>query len=42
MVANMLSLMLSRRLQPLPIYQALLHQDGVALAVDQPRDVTAS
>jgi hypothetical protein len=41
MVANMLSLMLSRRLQPEPIYEALLHQDGVALPVDPPREVNA-
>ena len=41
MVANLLSLVLSRRLQPEPIYEALLHQDGVALPLDPPRAVNA-
>jgi CIC family chloride channel protein len=36
MVANMLSLWLSQRLQPHPIYEALLHQDGIALAPPSP------
>jgi CIC family chloride channel protein len=31
MVANLLSLVISRRFQPLPVYHALLHQDGVQL-----------
>jgi CIC family chloride channel protein len=31
MVANMLSYMISRRFQPLPVYHALLQQDGIHL-----------
>jgi CIC family chloride channel protein len=31
MVANMLSFMISKRYQPVPIYHALLHQDGIHL-----------
>lgn len=31
MVANMLSFVISRRYQPVPVYHALLHQDGVHL-----------
>lgn len=31
MVANLLSLVISRRFQPVPVYHALLHQDGVHL-----------
>ena len=31
MVANMLSFVISRRYQPIPVYHALLHQDGVHL-----------
>ena len=31
MVANLLSFMISRRLQPVPIYHALLRQDGIEL-----------
>jgi CIC family chloride channel protein len=31
MVANMLSFVISRRFQPVPVYHALLHQDGVHL-----------
>ena len=31
MVANMLSFAISRRYQPVPVYHALLHQDGVHL-----------
>jgi CIC family chloride channel protein len=31
MVANLLSFVISRRYQPVPIYHALLHQDGVHL-----------
>jgi CIC family chloride channel protein len=33
MVANLLSFAISRRYQPVPIYHALLHQDGVHLPV---------
>jgi len=35
MVANLLSLAISRRFQPEPIYQALLRQDGVLLPEDE-------
>ena len=31
MVANLLSFMISRRYQPVPVYHALLHQDGIHL-----------
>jgi hypothetical protein len=31
MVANLLSFTISRRLQPTPIYHALLEQDGIHL-----------
>jgi CIC family chloride channel protein len=31
MVANLLSFVISRRFQPVPVYHALLHQDGVHL-----------
>jgi CIC family chloride channel protein len=31
MVANMLSFVISRRFQPVPLYHALLHQDGIHL-----------
>jgi hypothetical protein len=31
MIANLLSFSLSRRFQPVPIYEALLRQDGVHL-----------
>jgi CIC family chloride channel protein len=31
MIANLLSFMISKRYQPLPVYHALLHQDGVHL-----------
>ena len=31
MVANLLSFLISRRYQKLPIYSALLHQDGIDL-----------
>lgn len=31
MVANLLSFLISRRYQPVPVYHALLHQDGVHL-----------
>jgi CIC family chloride channel protein len=32
MIANLLSFLISKRYQPLPVYHALLHQDGVHLA----------
>jgi CIC family chloride channel protein len=32
MLANMISYVLARRLRPLPIYEALLEQDGIALS----------
>jgi CIC family chloride channel protein len=35
MVANLLSLMLARRLQPHPIYDALLKQDGIELPTER-------
>jgi CIC family chloride channel protein len=31
MVANLLSFVISRRFQPVPVYHALLHQDGIHL-----------
>jgi CIC family chloride channel protein len=31
MVANLLSFLISRRFQPVPVYHALLHQDGIHL-----------
>ena len=31
MVANLLSFVISQRFQPVPVYQALLEQDGVRL-----------
>src|SRR3954454_15557919 len=31
MVANLLSFMISKRYQPMPVYHALLHQDGIHL-----------
>jgi CIC family chloride channel protein len=31
MVANLLSFVISRRFQPVPVYEALLHQDGIHL-----------
>lgn len=34
MVANLLSFMISRRFQPVPVYRALLRQDGVHLPED--------
>jgi CIC family chloride channel protein len=37
MVANMLSLLVSRQLQPGPIYTALLHQDGITLPAETAR-----
>ena len=38
MIANMLSFIISRRLQPVPVYHALLHQDQIHL----PSPVTRS
>jgi chloride channel protein, CIC family len=35
MVANLLSFVISRRYQPVPVYHALLHQDGVHLPSSQ-------
>lgn len=46
MVANLLSFAISKRYQPVPLYHALLHQDGVHLAaaevLDQPAGRTAA
>jgi chloride channel protein, CIC family len=39
MVANMLSFMISKRYQPVPVYHALLHQDGVHLPSPATADV---
>ena len=36
MVANMLSFAISRRFQRVPVYHALLHQDGVHLPLSEP------
>jgi CIC family chloride channel protein len=44
MVANLLSFMISRRYQPIPVYEALLRQDGIHLsstALREPADWTA-
>ena len=39
MVANLLSFVISRRFQPVPVYHALLRQDGIHLpSSDAPRD----
>ena len=38
MVANLLSLTISRRFQPVPIYEALLRQDGIHLPSGHGRD----
>ena len=38
MIANLISLWISRRYQPEPIYQALLRQDGIVLAERGARD----
>jgi CIC family chloride channel protein len=41
MVANLLSFVISRRFQPVPVYHALLHQDGIHLpspAAQTPRN----
>jgi CIC family chloride channel protein len=40
MVANMLSFAISRRYQRVPVYHALLHQDGVHLPVAEPEAET--
>jgi CIC family chloride channel protein len=34
MLANLLSLMIARRFQPRPLYEALLEQDGISLAAE--------
>jgi CIC family chloride channel protein len=36
MVANLLSFVISRRFQAMPVYHALLHQDGIHLPVGEP------
>lgn len=36
MVANLLSFHISRRYQPVPLYEALLHQDGIDLRIHEP------
>jgi CIC family chloride channel protein len=36
MVANLLSFVISRRFQPVPVYHALLRQDGIELPVSRP------
>jgi CIC family chloride channel protein len=38
MIANMTSLMISRRYQPEPVYRALLTQDGITLPTRTGRD----
>jgi CIC family chloride channel protein len=40
MVANMLSFAISKRYQPVPVYHALLHQDGVHLPVPATQALT--
>jgi CIC family chloride channel protein len=40
MVANLLSFAISRRYQPIPVYEALLRQDGIHLPSAADRDVT--
>ena len=42
MVANMLSFVISRHYQPVPVYHALLHQDGVHLPSPATRTPTAA
>jgi len=42
MVANMLSFAISKRYQPLPVYHALLRQDGVHLPSPATQGLTAS
>src|SRR4029077_17860089 len=42
MVANMLSFVISRRYQPVPVYHALLHQDGVHLPSPSPLAPTSA
>jgi CIC family chloride channel protein len=42
MVANMLSFLISRRYQPLPVYHALLHQDGVHLPSPATQSATSA
>jgi len=41
MVANMLSFVISRRFQPVPVYHALLHQDGIHLPSPDVQAATA-
>jgi CIC family chloride channel protein len=41
MVANLLSFVISRRYQPLPVYEALLRQDGIHLPSSVPRERAA-
>jgi CIC family chloride channel protein len=40
MVANLLSFLISRRLQPIPVYHALLHQDQIHLPSPATRSAT--
>jgi CIC family chloride channel protein len=42
MVANMLSFVISKRYQPLPVYHALLQQDGVHLPLPATQALTAA
>jgi len=42
MVANMLSFAISKRYQPVPVYHALLHQDGVHLPSPATQALTAA
>jgi len=40
MISNMIAIILSRKLQPEPIYEALTHQDGIHLPSAEARDRT--
>src|SRR5581483_2731245 len=42
MLANMLSFAISKRYQPVPVYHALLHQDGIHLPSAVTRDPTSA
>jgi CIC family chloride channel protein len=42
MVANMLSFVISRRYQPVPVYHALLHQDGIHLPLPATGAITGA
>jgi len=42
MVANMLSFAISKRYQPVPVYHALLHQDGVHLPLPATQALTTA